>query len=66
MLNNVTIYTVKAVAGISTCTSNQESCNNVKITRLIVTPSGLIFVTFIIGVEWAGSIHIVAIDNNIF
>jgi len=24
MLNNVTIYTVKAAAGISKCTSNQE------------------------------------------
>jgi hypothetical protein len=31
-----------------------------------VNPPGLIFVTFIIGVEWAGSIHTVPIDNKIF
>ena len=61
MLNNVTIYIVKASGRDFYVHIKPRkvslSWNNVKITHLTVTPPGLIFVTFITGVEWAGSIH---------
>ena len=67
MLNNVTIYVVKASGRDFYVHIKPRkvslSWNNVKITHLTVT---LIFVAFITGVEWARSIHTVAIDNKIF